>query len=1080
MYQPVNAFQIRYTYQLAHEVHPLHLTSAIQPDSTQVPPIAPLPGATFCQPTPSPPWIKFKVGVPLSIIKLMKLPFLRWRHLLALSLTPWLVSVIAQEPEPQGERTVVTERGPHHAVVETVRQLRDEAGQEISVTNSYVELATGLSFIGESGRWEATEEAFELVPGAALAWRGPHKVSLAANANSEGAVALREPGGELLRSHVYGLALHNTATGEAVLAAEVQDSTGVLLASNQVLYPEALVSEGKAVGDLRYTYTKSGLEQDVIVRTKPSITPESQGWDPAVCRYEVWTEFVEAPQPIIQTELINSEEVAQGQTIPILDDTLDFGLMQIGQGRSFLLGQEDENLALITKQWLSTTDERVFLVESVAVPSVAGALEALPEVAPEGASLRSSSKARMQVMTELPRKAKTAANSRGTMRRLEGQDALLAFHSRGGVVLDYVTYNTSQTNLVLKGDTTYLLTGLVTLYGTNTVCEGGAVIKYTNNTANVKLVVNTPLTWGGTMYRPVILTARDDHSVGEKIGSGTLAGYYADVALSLNAATSSISNFQIAHLRVAHAKSAIELQQKTGHVLSHLQLVNCQNGILPTSADFSLRNALFHKVLTNFTGSASVGRIEHLTANTAIRLHSASTFSSLYLTNSLLVAVTNVGTMTVTNKVAVVSSPTGIFQSAQAGAHYLATGTYRNIGTTAINSALKSSFASATTYPPITYTNSIFVNTVLGPTVQRDTDTPDLGYHYPVLDYMFSGLTATNATVFLTNGVAVATYGNTGITLRAGAKFVSQGTPAALNRIVRYEAVQEQPTVLGTNSGSYFFAVPAADGGTFALRFTDAAFQAQFNNRRQLVQLDARDSWNITIRDSSLRGVHLICDDDGGDASIIGLTNNVVDRCSLEFSDDRADFTVNALNNLFLWGTINLRRSSSPAWNFEDNLFDRTTCSVLSGPVSSLRNAYTSSTGVLPSGVGNRTNLLRDFVSGPLGPYYYPTSGATNSLASLINAETNRTPASVGLYHFTTVTTTGSKEAATALDIGFHYVGVNASGAPLDDDGDGLPNYLEDLNGNGTTQSGETKWNVAGDPGLSVWITRPINGQPLP
>jgi hypothetical protein len=47
------------------------------------------------------------------------------------------------------------------------------------------------------------------------------------------------------------------------------------------------------------------------------------------------------------------------------------------------------------------------------------------------------------------------------------------------------------------------------------------------------------------------------------------------------------------------------------------------------------------------------------------------------------------------------------------------------------------------------------------------------------------------------------------------------------------------------------------------------------------------------------------------------------------------------------------------------------------------------------------------------------------------------------------------------VDLGFHYVAVNPSGKPIDSDADGLPDALEDRNGNDTQDSGETLY---GDP----------------
>jgi hypothetical protein len=71
----------------------------------------------------------------------------------------------------------------------------------------------------------------------------------------------------------------------------------------------------------------------------------------------------------------------------------------------------------------------------------------------------------------------------------------------------------------------------------------------------------------------------------------------------------------------------------------------------------------------------------------------------------------------------------------------------------------------------------------------------------------------------------------------------------------------------------------------------------------------------------------------------------------------------------------------------------------------------------------------------------------------------------IGLYHFTTQTNQ-VKEANSIVDIGYHYVAVDAYGNPIDTDGDGIPDYLEDTNGNGVFDSGD----------LGDWLVSPYNG----
>ena len=118
---------------------------------------------------------------------------------------------------------------------------------------------------------------------------------------------------------------------------------------------------------------------------------------------------------------------------------------------------------------------------------------------------------------------------------------------------------------------------------------------------------------------------------------------------------------------------------------------------------------------------------------------------------------------------------------------------------------------------------------------------------------------------------------------------------------------------------------------------------------------------------------------------------------------------------------------------------------------------------------GNKTGLVPDYQTGPMAGYagvvgtqYYPASGGATSLASLIDAGSRNRDAA-GLWHFTVKTAASTREGADAsavVDIGEHAIGVSgASGPPWDTDGDGLPNYLEDRNGNGLFDSAsETDW----------------------
>lgn len=664
------------------------------------------------------------------------------------------------------------------------------------------------------------------------------------------------------------------------------------------------------------------------------------------------------------------------------------------------------------------------------------------------------------------RRSQTALNQQPATSRL------------AGVVLDYTTINTSQTNYTFKGDVTYLVSAAVNLSGTTTF-EAGSVLKFAaTNSPQLSIVSTGTVVWQGTSYRPVVLTARDDQSVGEVITpTNALSGYYAVVALNL-AGTNAVT---IQNVRIVRAQTGIGFSGGTGHVIRHGQFVDCQN-VLGTASgsDVSLRNALVTNALkvVNASGASTV-RGEHWTVNVASNLYSGS--ATLNLTNCLLVAVTNVGAYSNTGGVSL-SSGSGVFQGVGAGWHYLASNSpYRNYAqaSTNINSTLLGELRKLTTYPPIELTTDFTSDTTLFSQAQRDTDSLDLGYHADPLDYVWTTRNLTNATLLLTNGVAVGVYGSKGTTLRNGAKFVSQGAPNNLNRLVRYTAVQEQPMVWGGSASSLLdYYSGSSPVPQVWLTFTDVSLLAA--SQRVLVDgLNA--TYNpinpLAIAHSQLRGVAQTIQIFSTGA-VVALTNNVHERCTWYWGQGYtgyytfSPYTLTLYNNLFSLGSVTFYyATNTTTWTVKDNLF--TPDSLTKQGSYSLTAGYNGYRSGLTSlgGSGNVTVTNLDFQIGPLGNYYYPTNGT--DLVRLLDAG-SRAATNAGLYHFTT-TTNQVKEGSSQVDIGYHYVAVDLlTGLPLDYDGDGLPDYFEDRNGNGQPDTGETNWQVSengttGVPGLQVF-----------
>jgi hypothetical protein len=162
-----------------------------------------------------------------------------------------------------------------------------------------------------------------------------------------------------------------------------------------------------------------------------------------------------------------------------------------------------------------------------------------------------------------------------------------------------------------------------------------------------------------------------------------------------------------------------------------------------------------------------------------------------------------------------------------------------------------------------------------------------------------------------------------------------------------------------------------------------------------------------------------------------------------------------------------------------DTAFDGTGISVNDGYASNTNVTDYANNAFLTTGQRTTPTNLYDVLvtnfnwqTGSLGNRYLPTN------STLINAG-SRNATNAGLFHFT-VLTNNVKETNTIVDIGFHYVATDANGTPLDYDGDGIPDYWEDGNGNGSLDSGETDWKNANDLGLRVYITRPRSNSTIP
>lgn len=1049
----------------------------------------------------------------------------------------------------------VAERGLHHKVVRSLATLTNSDGRLAYRTNSYTELATGMHYL-EDGEWKEARELIEPFDSGAIARYGQHKVNFAGNLNSAGAIDLEMPDGNRLRGQVLGLAYYDSASRKSVLIGEVKNCQGQIVASNQVVYADAFTD---VRADVRYTYTRAGFEQDIILRVQPP-SPAEYGLDPRTTRLQVITEFLNPPTPAKSSQELNRENGA-----PMPDESLDFGAVSINEGRAFALEVQHAMIAPVAKQW-QVIEDRHFLIEEVGMAEMSKALAALPR----GASLDTPTKQSERLAAlgrQLPARRSTARKS-GRMLTAS------LVPEKPGVVLDYLITLTGKSNFTLQGDTTYFVSGAVLLSGTTTI-EGNTVVKFSSaNSARIRF--SGPVVCKTGPYRPAIFTAEDDNTVGEPIGTiYAPVGYYS-CGTSRDAALSFYPPSNLSHLRMSYLRNAIVSGGGSPSVTySNCQFVNCLNGIGMTSAgSLNLRNVLFSNVLTNFNDLGYSGSVylnaQQVTFDAAdcvvtryggavnmnmkncvfasVGLKNPSSQSSYVLWSGDYNGFYNSPNSSFgTTQISSSSIP---FQTSDGGKHYLtANSNFRGAGTTSIDSALLTSLKSRTTQPPIAFPAFMEVSgeLTLFPQVPRyGSGPPDLGYHYDPIDFTVAGLVSSGATITVKPGTVVATrqepilldvtedgeiwtWSVVGIWLDGSSTFVSHGTPTNRNTFVAIRLVQEDLPLLPDvdmiepHSPEFDLFVPNAvdaDGTpTLDFRFCDFsvppfAFHIWSGRLYHNYASFARSTSSAMfwrLRDCNvnsgriLLGVPLAYEGDYG-AGAVTWQDNLFARVEITLdpcqfvpraeepneSPINVDLEFEAYNNLFRGGRLQLNPipATGHDWLLRDNLFDKVAFQQFVdqtdgtiGPLDHDYNAYwprtvaelesdpwyvdhllANTTDRSPSDTVNNRELgaTPAYQSGPLGDYYLATSSELYSTSP--NKRGSRTAAEAGLYHYTTRTDQTKDGAQTGnVIIGRHYVATASSTSTQAKDSDaptpdGIPDFLEEWNGNGTTELGE------GDP----------------
>ena len=161
---------------------------------------------------------------------------------------------------------------------------------------------------------------------------------------------------------------------------------------------------------------------------------------------------------------------------------------------------------------------------------------------------------------------------------------------------------------------------------------------------------------------------------------------------------------------------------------------------------------------------------------------------------------------------------------------------------------------------------------------------------------------------------------------------ISEGSPTNLNRLTRFNTVQELGNIAAWN-GSTPDAISILEAATSAnwetrLRFTDISLMNDTDTRHQLLSNVPRAAGGIlALTDCQLRGVFGQFYSYSTYVPAFNLTNNLALRSKLAFFQYGAlgflPLTVNLYNNTFSGGQVNLAyNDSSTTGTVRDKLFD--------------------------------------------------------------------------------------------------------------------------------------------------------------
>lgn len=326
------------------------------------------------------------------------------------------------------------------------------------------------------------------------------------------------------------------------------------LFGNGVLFRDAFTGIS---ADVRYLNSRSGLEQDIIIKEEPA-DPRKFGLDPERAALVVLTELIDFPdylgdsvQAFIGEERVDLPAQTAASSRPM-------AFYRVGKGKKFLHS----------------------FIRGVAYP---------------GTSRKDDRRCR-QVEVR-----KTVWEENGKYYLWEEIPWTFLRDNPLPVTIDYV----NRSGALAASETwtagpTYLVNGTLTLASNVTLTiEAGAVAKFADdsNDASGILVAgsNSKIIAVGDSNGPIVFTSRDDDSTGEIVPGSSGTPQSGDYLNAVTLAWNSSSASRIEYGRFAYARQAIEIETSLSNPIQHNRIADSTAGILcrpSQTINLSLRNNL--------------------------------------------------------------------------------------------------------------------------------------------------------------------------------------------------------------------------------------------------------------------------------------------------------------------------------------------------------------------------------------------------------------------------------------------------------------------------------------------------------